>query len=481
LGKYKNTGVCNLVLVNPALPETSSFNPACLLRGSEPAHGLFCLSSILKKHVDGIAIIDAEARRMNNRTVINRINALKPRIVGFSSVTRAMRNTVEIAQEIKKKDPRTIIVIGGVHLSSMPEETLKRWACFDFGIIGEAEYSFASFASSLLEGNIDTDTGGLVYRNGDRIIQNPAAHDGYDINRLPFPDYENCPGFKYIYMLSPFKTKGYPSVSLVLSRGCPFSCSFCSEAVFGRKSRLIDPAKAVALIEHLWNRFKIRNFFFQDDVFFSDENMLNTFLDLLLERSITIKWSCHQKPEIRIPPDTLKKMRTAGCWQICYGIESCIDSIRKKLGKRVSIEIVKNNMKYYKQHRFSIKAFFMIGLPGETKKLLWDNIRQIVRMPIDEMSLKMYIPYPGTAMTSILSDFGTYNEFGKSKKLLPEFIPDGFSRKKLKYIFVIYLLLFYLRPIRIFKLLFKLPVFIQYFCGLPIKFYYSYIKPDTVS
>src|SRR5208282_1290798 len=221
------------------------------LKTSHPHMGIASLAAYcLQKGHDTFAI-DAMYECINNETVLNRIAACKPHVLGLTAKTPDIYECEKIAKCVKDVHPNTVIVIGGAHITALRDRVLDECPYFDYGVYGEGELTF----SELLD-QIDANTtrysgiNGLIIHEDDSIRVNSARPFMLDLDNLLFPAWH----------LFPQGT----DIPLFTSRGCPFKCIFC-QRVMGSKVRVMSPERIVEDMQRSIRDYNTRFFQIEDE------------------------------------------------------------------------------------------------------------------------------------------------------------------------------------------------------------------------
>src|SRR5262249_52084280 len=153
--------------------------------------------------------------------------------------TISVTNAGRIATRLRRLAPRAVITVGGPHVSALPERTLETFTGFDYGIVGEGERSYLDLIERLSSGGAPEPGAGLGYRTESGVRATPRAPylDGDELDRLPPPAWDLLPEFPLRFQPNVFNYRHTPVASLVTSRGCPFSCTFCDRSTSGRRGR----------------------------------------------------------------------------------------------------------------------------------------------------------------------------------------------------------------------------------------------------
>jgi len=288
---------------------------------------------------------------------------LEADLVAISILT----STAKRGYEIAKKFPKEKVIIGGVHASLLPEESMQ----FARQIVaGEAEGVIAD----VVEGR---ERSRLVYG---RPVEN--------LDSLPFPDFSLVQGYKFPAMLMPIST----------SRGCPFDCSFCSVTkIFGRKYRF---RSAENVMKELVSR-EANALFFCDDNFTASPNRTRALLNLMVKNK-SINWSCQVRCDVTKNEGLLDLMSKAGCSVVCVGFESINSKTLQAYDKKQTFEEITGAIKSFHKKKIKIHGMFVLGSDDDTKKTVWDTLKFALKQKIDTLQMTILTPFPGTKVHSDL-------------------------------------------------------------------------------
>ena len=353
-----------------------------------PPLALYVLSSVIKRDGHIVKVIDpCEYLIYNNSDNIekNCVQHIKDHIdddtdlIAFSSNTFNWGITKNVINRLKKILPDLMVATGGLHPSIFDKHVLE--VCnVDFVLRGEGEKSFPHLLKVIIEKGNLKEVKGLTFREKEEIIRNEedAPLEVSTLESLSVPDYELIP-----------KTNPYTSLPIESSRGCAFSCAFCS-IPHRHNWRGYSPQNVIDRIEHLYNSFgascKEKLMLFVDDCF-----TINTKRALEIFRKL---YSLHKTElryfiEVRIS-DILKNNMLSqipfdlvGGMQI--GVECRYDEGLKKVHKEITISQLMDAMNLVKLYGYASKCFlsFIIGFPWETEKeinLTLDTVKKIAGM-----------------------------------------------------------------------------------------------------
>lgn len=416
--------------------------------------GLGYIAAVLRENgFYEIDLFDPEAEGLNWKEVRERIKNFDADVIGLSCVTATYPAAKKLAKLVKSVNKKALLIVGGVHVSALPQETLKDCSAIDLVVIGEGEYTFLEICQRLEKGESLDHISGIALRKGKRIFFTPARQFTHNLDKIPFPA-------RYLVDLNHYTTPahmtvGEKSITLISSRGCPSQCTFCaSHVVAGRRFRAHSPEYVVREIDYLQRKYGYQYFIFEDDSFTIDRERVEEICRQLIKRKKKIIWICFGRVTTVDKP-LLKLMKRAGCYLIGYGVESGDQAIRRNIKKGITEEQCLKVFKLSKEVGLKTQAFFMIGSPGETEETVKKTINLAIKLDPSLAYFNPLVPYPGTEIYDQFcgvhfdpsKNWANYSAFGD--KLALEL--HDISSKKLKYYCALANRRFYLRPAYILK------------------------------
>ncbi|MCL5018803.1 MAG: B12-binding domain-containing radical SAM protein [Candidatus Pacearchaeota archaeon] len=363
-----------------------------------PPLGLAYIAAVLQENNIEVKILEANAHDLNSSQIKEFIEEYSPDFVGITSTT----SLIEEAHEIAKLCPKgTKVIIGGIHASSMPAETMNNFERFDYLARGEGEFTMLELAQKKPVSKIR----GLSYRIKGKIIHNPDRDLNDRLDELPLPSRELLPMDKYFSV----GAKQNPSDYILSSRGCPYQCIFCADhLVHGRKFRFRSPENIIKEVEEIYRR-GAKDWDFVDDNFTLISERVEQFCDMMIERGLNKKmsWRCSNGIRVdRITPELLKKMKKAGCYMVSLGIESGNEKILNNMKKNTNLEKVEQAVKWCKEAGIETRGLFMFGNLGENRETMQDTINFSKKLDLDTATFHITIPFPNTDYWKIVSKEG---------------------------------------------------------------------------
>ena len=323
----------------------------------DPPLGLMYIAAVLKKSGMPVKITDlCFVDKKDWKEAIGYAD-----IYGITVFSSSLYLAKEIAQIAKENNPKCITVVGGPHPTSLPYDTLE---FFDCVVKGEGEFTFSLPKES--------------------IMTMPLIED---LDILPLPARDLVDLHRYTR-----KVFGEKATSITTSRGCPYKCAFCCKDVFGHKVRYFSIERVVEEIKSIIKDYGIRNFIFYDDTFALNRNRVYALCEEL--RKLNIIFRCNGDARRNTERD-FRILYDAGCREIAFGIESGSQEILDRINKGVSVQQNRLAIQNAKKTGLCVKAFLMIGNPGESVKTIEETKRFMKEANPDQYTLFNFVPLPG--------------------------------------------------------------------------------------
>ncbi len=421
----------DILLINPPITLEERYGAFASVGSQAPPLGLCYLASSIKQSGRSVQIIDAPALDLDLQTTIAEIKKIETGIIGITATTASIIRAAELGGAIRQTSIPARLLIGGPHVSALPERTLKEFEAFDIGVINEGEHTIVELLNCLLDGGSLDTVAGIVYREADTVKLTPPRALIENLDELPFPAWDMIPSLPKYYKPAPHSYYQLPSATLMTSRGCNGMCTFCARPFMGEKYRSNSPEYTLGMIDYLIRNYGIRDIMFYDDNFLLDRKRVTNICEEILRRKYRISWSCLARTDI-MPEDFFKLIRKAGCWQIAYGIESGDQTILDNIKKRSTLERVEAMIRKANEAGIHTRGYFMIGCPGETRETIDRTIQFITSSGLKDFHVTFCTPMPGAELFSTAASYGNFDcDWKKLGFWDPVFIPFGMTREDL--------------------------------------------------
>ncbi len=361
-----------------------------------PPLGITYISAYLESHGFHCRVFDAYFHSWSDKELVYHVKEYKPDVIGITAMTHEIVQAAQIASQLKKQ-LNVPTIIGGCHVTALPERTLAEFPAFDYGVYGEGEKTTLELLRYLQQ---DTESRlsnvkGLVFRNEEYILVNEPRPvlTSAELDALPYPAmYDH-------YGNNPRALTGKDSYYVVSSsRGCPYNCSFCMQ-VLGRKIRGRSASNIVQEIEYAISTYGAHTIHFVDELFLIDNKRTRQLLHLMIERGLPkrIKWRGTTRANL-ITPEIIALAKESGCFLLGMGVESGDDEVLKAINKGITVEQVKRAVKIIKQSGISLDTYFILGHPNETRQTLKKTVDLAVELNTGTIAVGLMVPYPGTSI-----------------------------------------------------------------------------------
>ena len=448
-----------IVLIHSPINTEKTLGKIKNLNPSIPPTGLACLAGYLREKGVDVAVMDAYKDNLTADETVEKFFQEGADIAGLSVSTPGAPVAHEIARKIKRRNPKIITIFGGVHPTLMPKETTSDEAV-DFVVRGEGELVLTELLQTIKQNGDFKQVRGISYGKGSEYHQNQNKEIIKNLDTLPLPAWDLFDLKKYTP--PPHWDLGVPFVSIPILRGCPHRCTFCCLPL-GKTPRTLSVNRATEYINHAVNKLGVKAIMFNP--LFPGGKFGKEFCQKIIEARLNKKFSW--LAEIRVDyvdEGLLNLMKEAGCKRVAFGIESGVQSILDGIKKGINLEQVRKAVKLTKKAGIEIIAYFILGLPGETKDLSEQTIRFAKELNPDYVKFNLAVPYPGTEMYDqalkdglIQSmDWERFTSFSSMTAYEPIYTPKGMVPAELMKLQKTALKEFYMRPSYILKRILKL-------------------------
>ena len=355
-----------------------------------PPLGLAYLASMVRDAHD-VRIVDSLAEDYNYGDVERIIKKYDPDVVGITSTTSMIPDAYVIAKIAKRYNENVKIVMGGPHVTFLPERTFQECPYIDFIVRGEGELTFRELINSLERDGDPSNILGLSINLRDKVRNNPPRPLIKDIDTIPMPSYDLLPMEKY-------QANGVRFGTVMTSRGCPFNCAFCSSSLqFGKRWRGHSDSRVIEELKHLHEKYRIREIEFLDDTFTLNKHRAIRIARRIVKEGLDISWSASSRVDT-FTEEVAEAMKKSGCHTIYFGIESGSRKTLNFIGKGITPEQSISAVKKAKRHKLRALGSFVIGFPEETKEDIKKTIKFSKKVGVDFAQFTIATPYPGTRL-----------------------------------------------------------------------------------
>ena len=350
---------------------------------SNPPLGILYLAAAVEKYCGGVQVDVLDLGGDDNflNTVSAKLRTKQYDIVGISVCTVHYQTATSIATLVKCES-KALVVTGGPHITALPKSILS-----DVAVVGEGEETFVHIVKSVEEGIIYEP--GTVLRNRNYIVQ---------------PDWYPA---RHLVDMHSYKLNinGIPATPIMTSRGCPSRCCFCMQGIW-KKFRMFSPAYVRLELRQIRD-MGFEAVLFIDDTFTYDGVRLKEICKSVKHYGFKA-WRCWTRVD-RVDEDMFPMMKDAGCVHVAFGIESGSQHMLNVMGKGTTVEQNTHAIKLAQKAGLDVRAFFMIGFPGETKESIETTMKYIQDMHLTDVTLFVFSPTVGCDTWMYPEKYGVKN------------------------------------------------------------------------
>jgi radical SAM superfamily enzyme YgiQ (UPF0313 family) len=370
---------------------------------------LATIAAVLRDNGMSVRLYDCVVEEITQEQLVDIASHWQPDMLVINSSTPSIRYDLGCADAVCEVVPACYTTAFGIHVSALPFESLQLVNRLDSVILGEPEYAIRDLALSISDCqnlaekmNAAKTVKGIAWRSGQVLRKNPPRPVVEELDEMPFPAWDMINVRNY---LMPFT--GEPFLLLATGRGCPWHCTYCAaHTYYGRCLRLRSAKLVVDEIEKNIKEHGVREFLFWTEAFTMDNQYCVTVCDEILRRNLDISWVCNSRVD-DVTPELLAKLREAGCNMIGYGIESGNPDVLKRVKKGITLEQIRQAVKWTKEAGLAVTGHLMVGFPGEDK----DSIRQTAELArsldLDFAQFYSVVPFPGSELFDEARKAGT--------------------------------------------------------------------------
>jgi radical SAM superfamily enzyme YgiQ (UPF0313 family) len=324
-----------------------------------------------------------------------------PDVIGIYTNLMTKRNVLRLIRLVRgqKALSATRVVLGGPEVTHHAEKFIEHGA--DVIAIGEGEetmHALATLWSKGVQGREADDAlagvAGIAFRDSARrIVRTTPRALMKTLDELPMPKRDAIDLAPY---LSAWRSRhGSNAVSISTMRGCPYSCRWCSRAVYGESYRRRSPKLVADEMQAIVDRYRPDSLWFVDDVFTINRRWLNELTMEIERRGIRIPYECITRAD-RLDEQSVALLARSGCFRVWIGAESGSQKVLDAMDRRVKVDRVREMIHLSKKHGIGTGTFIMLGYPGETEADIDATIAHLKRSNPDQFTITVAYPIKGT-------------------------------------------------------------------------------------
>jgi len=415
----------------------------------QPSIGLGYLATAIRDNYD-VVILDCIKEKIKPEDFEDYLRDKDFDVIGFQCYTFDLLHIKGMVRTAKAKG--AVTVLGGPHPSVLPVETMKSFGdILDYCFCGEAEVGFKMFLDKVSGKSTMnwSEISGLVWRNGKDIITNNRMNVD-DLDFLKMPAWDLIKPQEYPEAQHGAFFRNFPIAPISITRGCPYSCTFCSaNLISSKKIRKRSVRGVLDEMEYLYNSFGIREFHVIDDNFTQDKGFAKNLLIELKKRNLKISWAVPNGVRMEtLDDELLRLMKETGLYLISLGIESGSDRVLRLMQKGTNTAFIRKTVSLIRKAGIEIAGFFILGFPGETIDEIKQTIEFSLELDLIRANYFTYLPFPGTKSYEEIREKEGLDKIDWERYFFmsASYCPQGIDRGTLKTLHRQAFARFFLRP-----------------------------------
>ena len=396
----------------------------------EPPKSLAILAAVLDRAGYNARIIDLQIPEVRNKWE-SIFKSEKVDLVGLTAMTPHIMDASQIASRVREIDPNVPIIAGGVHASLLPEKTLEEFPVFDLLVISEGENTILELADRLKnkKSMIDKSVLGIAYRTKNETVVTPPRPRITDLDSLPKFDHDYY-DFDY-YLKNNTVDAAENSVSLIVSRGCPFNCKFCATRNFWTNRYIANsPGRVIEEIKYAIDRGG-EFMRFRDSTFIINKKWVHELCDRMIREKLHIRWTVNARVD-QVEYNLLKHMKKAGLESIYFGVESGTQKMLDFYGKGITLKKVEDAFELCRKLKIKTGGYFMLGALPETREDMEATYQFAKKLKADVSLSFVFMPLPGSDLFDYYIKQGYKVDYSKIKSDKASFPAAGYTLEELE-------------------------------------------------
>jgi len=377
---------------------------------------------------DQVRFVDAMAEDIPDDQIEAIIRKNNPDVVMTTNITPSIFKAQAIMKIAKKVNPKIKTIMGGIHSTFMYPQVLSEAPETDYVVRGEGEEVTVNLIREIAAGTDKKNRGditGIAYVDDDGKVFATAAHPVIEDLDTLNPDWSLYDWDKYIY--TPLNCRlAVPN----FARGCPFTCTFCSQWQFWRRYRARSPKNFVDEIEILVKKYNVGFFILADEEPTINKQKFVSLCQELIDRKLNVTWGINTRvTDIMRDADLLPFFRKAGLVHVSLGTEAASQMNLNRFRKETTIEENKLAIKLLQKNGIVAEAQFVMGLEHETPETIEETYQLCRDWDPDMANWTIYTPWPFSDLFKELGDRVEVRDYSKYNFVTPIIKPDNMERE----------------------------------------------------
>jgi len=393
-----------VLLVNPYVlaedeREARSFHPYAPM-------GPLYVAAALEAQGHEVSFLDATFEQ-GVEGIVDRVTSSDAALVGVYTTFLSRPNALRVGMAARARG--AFAVAGGPDANVETEEYLEE--AFDAVVLGEGEVTAVQLVDALARDVDWRELDGLAWMGDGGVVRSPPRDRIDDLDGIAFPA-------RHLVDMEEYARRwrgrhGHYGLSIMSSRGCPYSCAFCSRPVFGRAVRRRSVENVVAELRELRLRFGADRVRFADDILPLDKGWVLELCRVIEEEDLGLEFECLARTDL-MDAEVIAAMARAGFKEVFYGVESGSDPVLERMCKGQTRADIQRATSLTRQAGMVQHWFIMLGYPGETRADIESTIEMVLDVAPESISTTVAYPIRGTPLHGEVHQLMTGRQWSRS-------------------------------------------------------------------
>ncbi len=421
----------DVLLINP--PQNAELKTLLELHGPPMASMYLAGYARVKGYTP--KILDLDMENMAKEQVISYVSSLSPKVIGMTAFTSTVKVAYRLLAAIKRAVPNALTVIGGPHVTFLPQEALSQEGV-DVAAMGEGEETLSDIIGTYESGKGLDEVRGIAYKREGSMKLNPPRPMIENLDEVPFPARD-------LVSYERYRWQGVLEAPIMTTRGCTFRCQYCSSSeMMGRRYRTRSVQNVIEEIREVQEKYHVRDIEFIDDTFTLNMKRASQVMKSIVEEKLDIKLALSSRVNT-INEDLMQDLKKGGTANMYFGVESGSQRVLDLMQKGIKLEQATAAVNLAKKYNVGVLCSYIVGFPGETPEEMNQTIKFSVKLNSDYAQFSILTPFPGTpiyyeldrkglistkdwTLYTVLHPLIKYEAFGYSANLVARKLADAY-------------------------------------------------------
>lgn len=373
-----------------------------------PPYGTLAAAAYMRQNGFEVTLFDSHLRQ-DPEEIRSNLAAAKPGYLviwddGFNYLTKmCLTNMRDAAFELIALGAQAGCKIIVCNSDAMDHAGLYLSKGADFVIIGEGEQTLLDLVQSLEAGKGDpSQIQGLAFERNEKIIKTMPRPVLRDLDSLPDPAWDLVDPEPYRRIWN--SSRGYFSLNIATTRGCPFKCNWCAKPIYGNRYNSRSPQRVVNEMKYLEETFEVDHIWMADDIFGLNPKWVNQFREEVKKQNLHTRYKIQSRADLLLQEQYLEALVESGVDEVWIGAESGAQKILDAMDKGTTVEQIRQATRLLHAKGVRVGLFLQFGYPGEGIPEIKATLKLLLELMPDDLGLSVSYPLPGTVFYERVKD-----------------------------------------------------------------------------